>query len=628
MDKYTKSDVKNAEKSAKTLSKIGIYNEKVRDTLKSTPIEKDPILAITIKNFIDSAQRRNLTELAYNIEVEAFNKLHGFFLLKKGQETENRNYYSYLNYPFISKDDQKETCINFKKYKEDYNKKVLRENAEICIYNAEEVKNDANLTPKEKKAKKEFLEDYSFLDVWEFNKRVEEENLCNPIHHKKKIQKLKQAHVNTFRVLLYFYVGQLKFRNCDLLNKGRTTRVEKSKLPPLQVNKRNLVIHKIDGLRELDYTEKTIYNHINRLLEAGVFHSYRFYHHTMPTSIRFNREILVISDDFPPKTQKTDNQLVSGDSEKKLPNYIHNTRSRYKEIEIKNCVIEHSNNKCGSGVENQNESNSENPAEAYKKHEVDNKLLKLEGGEKIEIPSFVRKNTHRNSVVIAKNFLAKHIPDNKLDELLRVNTFKSYKPLPFSYLQRVRSRTIGDLSKEDFKKILIQDFIKTSAKIWKNHKVYPGTWYNAIEGLNDTLFKNLVEKESVENKLREYRWKIEWSRKFFNNSNVTALFPSDYFDSTRKNKNEIGFFSNYLHKKWLESKSKEGKNKKNKALESSKRKKRLKNFKYDNNLKKAIEKYNSGKYNYKQLSDYVCDNLPKKYIAEFLKLSIKKPNND
>ncbi|MFL0106592.1 hypothetical protein, partial [Tenacibaculum maritimum] len=297
MNKYTNNNANFALKNAKSFSEIGQYNQQVRAHLILNPVDSN-ILKITIKNFKDSAKRRKVSDLTYNIEVEKFNNAHGLYLLKKGNDTDNNNYYSYLNYPFIGIAEQKHTLINFKKYKEEYNIKIRKENAENCIYNTENVKEDSNLTNSEKILKEKFIEDYSHLNTWEYNKKVEfeNENLENAIFKKIKLQPLRQAHVNTFRTLLYFYVGQLKLRNSELLNKGLPTRVKKTELPSLLINKRNVKIHKIDGFRELDYSERTIYNHINRLLEAGVFNSYRFYWHKMPTSVQFNREILVISD--------------------------------------------------------------------------------------------------------------------------------------------------------------------------------------------------------------------------------------------------------------------------------------------------------------------------------------------
>ncbi|WP_272152203.1 hypothetical protein, partial [Tenacibaculum aiptasiae] len=68
---------------------------------------------------------------------------------------------------------------------------------------------------------------------------------------------------------------------------------------------------------------------------------------------------------------------------------------------------------------------------------------------------------------------------------------------------------------EEFKKIILQDFIKSSAKIWKNHNVYPGEWKKTINALNEQFLENIVNKETLINKLREYRWKLNFARKWF-----------------------------------------------------------------------------------------------------------------
>ncbi len=622
MNKNINKNAKQAQQNASFLTEIGEYNKNVREYLSKNTVSEQ-ILLHTIKNFKDNAKRNVFSDLKYNKEVEIFNNNHGFYLLKKGSEYCSKpKYYSYINYPFLSKEDKSQSIINFKKHKEEYNKKVTSQNAKNAIYNIEIVKANSDLTNEEKNLKKQFTEDYKHLNVWEFNQLVEESNEGNPIHKKKKIQKLRQQHVVTFRTLLYFYIGQLKRRNYELLSKNKSTSVKKTNLPPLQVNKNNLKKHKIDGYQELDYCTKTLYNHIDRLLEAGVFNTYRFYWSKMPITLQFNREIIQISDYNLPKSQNTEKQMFNIVSEKNLPNYTQYTRTVDKEVEIKDCVSKHSSNKCGSMPDQQKRRATLCPADGYRTTQrISKKKLKLEGGEKIEIPDFSKpKNTRRSK--LAYHFKSKKITKSEFCEKLASNEFKDYKPLRYDYLEKVRLNTIGEVSKEDFKEILIQDFIKTSAKIWKNHTVYVNEWYNTIEYLSNVLFANLFEKESIENKLREYRWKLEWARKWFTKNEFKALFPNNYFDTTRKNKNEIGFFSNHLHNKWKESLSKSKKQKINRVTEASKRQKRLRKTKYEKHLEIAIKKYESGKYNYKQLSDYVCENLPKKYISIFLQQSI------
>ena len=61
MNKSINKNANNTQKSAKSFSEIGLYNQQVRDFLKANPL--NPILQATIKNFNDSAQRRKLTNL-------------------------------------------------------------------------------------------------------------------------------------------------------------------------------------------------------------------------------------------------------------------------------------------------------------------------------------------------------------------------------------------------------------------------------------------------------------------------------------------------------------------------------------------------------------------------------------
>ena len=181
------------------------------------------------------------------------------------------------------------------------------------------------------------------------------------------------------------------------------------------------------------------------------------------------------------------------------------------------------------------------------------------------LPDFLKKDRQQQGTnnTITENFIHR-LQDNKtLAEDLSKGVYDTYKGLRYDYLRKVEM--YANLTSEEFKAVLIQDFIKVSAKIWKQHNVYVGEWKKAINYLNDTLFKNITQKSTLIQKLQEYRWKLNFARKWFIKSNVSALYPSMYFDATRTESKEIGFFG--LHKVWkthckyLENKSKDQKRK-------------------------------------------------------------------
>ncbi|CAL2108639.1 hypothetical protein T190115A13A_80214 [Tenacibaculum sp. 190524A02b] len=151
-------------------------------------------------------------------------------------------------------------------------------------------------------------------------------------------------------------------------------------------------------------------------------------------------------------------------------------------------------------------------------------------------------------VAVSNNFLNRLEDPQELAEALATGNYKHYKGLRYDYFEKIIQ--YGQVPFQEFKEIVIQDFIKQSAKIWEsNHNVYVGEWRKAINLLQHNLFKNITGKENIIQKLREYRWKLNFARKWLINNNYNALYPSWYFDSTRTKQEEIGFYG--LHKFWI-----------------------------------------------------------------------------
>uniref|UniRef100_UPI00232C52D3 hypothetical protein n=1 Tax=Tenacibaculum aiptasiae TaxID=426481 RepID=UPI00232C52D3 len=135
------------------------------------------------------------------------------------------------------------------------------------------------------------------------------------------------------------------------------------------------------------------------------------------------------------------------------------------------------------------------------------------------------------------------------------------------------------------------------------------------------------------NKLREYRWKLNFARKWFiKKAQMKALFPYKYFDKNRTQTNEIGFYG--LHKVWLKNKKyKEQREQEKKRLEieasarEREKKEEKRRISIQQKLTKAINKYESGKYTHEQLYSYVQDNLPHEYLLSLPNLINKNNQN-
>lgn len=624
MIKDTKISAKKTQKNAKTLSEIGLYNQKVSEFLDNNPLT--PIAQHAIKNFNDTAQRNRLTDDQYNQAVEEFNNAHGLILLKKGNIYNDTKYYSYINYPYLDTKAIKATMDNYRAYVYQYNKQAEKINQEIRDYNQTQVINHYSLTEAQKKRKMEFIKANNSLFVWEYNKVVELENKKDPIIPKRRVAKVITAIELTFQVLVHFYTSQLRERNAYLRVLNRPTSTLKNSLPKLRLNQKNLADHTMNGIPRFDFVKRTAKNHVKRLREAGILVNYKKINTKQPIQVNFNRNILVILDGNPPKSQTPNFKGFNTSIKKSLHDNRELDYINLKLNKIRDCAKSTDLNKSGSKPENyvakefygkflkenfqrteavstpcarpalknsQDEKNSPGPAEIQK-----------------ILPGFLKKSTkstqNKGHVVLTENFLSRIEDEKKLAQKLADGQYNYYTPLPYSYLERVAN--YGAISFDDFKTVLIQDFIKSAAKIWRNHTVFAGSWKNAINMIKTQIFVRVQSKEALIENLKQYRWRINWARNWFaQNTDIKALFPSLYFEKNRTESCEIGFagtrrfwLKNLAKKKQLAKKNKEA------NYNANKRKRRK--------LEEALKKYQNGQYTHKQLFNYVQNNLPHRYL--------------
>ncbi|MCF2875408.1 MULTISPECIES: hypothetical protein [unclassified Tenacibaculum] len=635
MNKYTNNNANFAQKNAKNLSKIGVYNQLVRDYLSANKL--DNLTQYAIKLFKDNAQRKKVTIAQYNKAVEEFNNQHGFLILKKGSENQTPNkYYSYINFPYLDRESIKATMDKYRQYVNKYNKQADEENEQIRNYNNTKVIHHYSLTDSQKKRKKEFETENNYLFVKQYNELVEKENSKEAFIPKKKLQKIKFQSEIIFHVLIGFYTSQLRTRNTYLMEMNRPTSTLKNSLPKLKIDHRKLATHKIADIPRLDICKKTAQNHVKRLREANILINYVRINQNKPVQVNINPQILEILDGKEPKSQTLENKRFSPTFSKTLHDNSDATRTNLKEKERKDCAKGTGLNKSGSMLEG-NESNNACPADGYKGTKGINKINSLGRAEiKKILPNFLKPGVENSKVsgkyeVITQNFLSRLMDDYELAQKLANGEFDDYKGLRYSYLQQIAM--YAHVNRDEFKKIILQDFIKSSAKIWKNHNVYPGEWKKTINALNEQFLENIVNKETLIKKLREYRWKLNFARKWFiKKAQMKALFPYKYFDKNRTQTNEIGFYG--LHKVWLKNKKyKEQREQEKKRLEieasarEREKKEEKRRISIQQKLTKAINKYESGKYTHEQLYSYVQDNLPHEYLLSLPNLINKNNQN-
>src|SRR5690606_31152418 len=101
--------------------------------------------------------------------------------------------------------------------------------------------------------------------------------------------------------------------------------------------------------------------------------------------------------------------------------------------------------------------------------------------------------------------------------------------------------------RHELREILIQTVIKISAPIWANHNnVTIATWRSAYNTLNDTQFLNpngtVPGKNVLMYKFDNLVWRLKYAKAYFRkHTEFNALYPSQYFDPTRKTAKSGGF---------------------------------------------------------------------------------------
>ncbi|WP_299618816.1 hypothetical protein [uncultured Tenacibaculum sp.] len=621
-----KKEAEKPIKSTNNFTSIGNYNSQVKEYLASHKL--DIVTRQTVKLFQDNAKRNKLNDKQYNKAVESFNETHGLLLTKReiAHTQKKATPYQYINFPYLDKDGMKNAMDKYRQYVHNYNTKVAKANKEIVKYN-KSVVSPQNISSNDLKRIEAIKSNSEGLLPFEYNKAVEQINteLKATILPKKRTQTIKYATEIVFNVLVGFYIAQLKERNTYLKAVNRSTSVYKNALPKLKIDNRKLATHTIAGIPRLSFCKKTAQNHIKRLREAGVLINYTYVNQNKPISVNFNPEIVQVLDGNPPKKQITQNELVNISSGKKLPHNNDTTRTFIKEKEIKdyeNFIVE-------------NNSYSETDeivclADSYKNTTAINTFKQTGARENREtirklLPDFFKTTPKSQGIntTLTRNFLARLVDDRELAQDLSNGKYSSYTVLPYHYLRKVALYT--NVSSEEFRAILIQDFIKSSAKIWKQHTdVHAGSWKNAINQLNEVLFSGITQKETLIEKLKEYRWKLEFARKWFKKHHHNALFPSLYFDVNRKTSNGVGFFG--LHSVWLShlkyQDKKAQRQRVNKRNENARKRKKSAKQKFVN----ALTAYKKKKYTAEQLYNYVKDNLPHEFLEQLIEIMNKEKN--
>lgn len=500
----------------------------------------------------------------------------------------------------------KDTMDAYRVHIANYNNAVLAANKDNERYN-DIVTANKSQNPPNAKLKKEiqlFTEDNASTNNNSYYNSmvVEFNNKFGFYLKKRKIQTVKPATELYFSAFLHEYNCYLQTVN-EVKDKANIT--ASTSLVRFSLNPNNIINQMRNGVINLNVCTKTIRHHRQRLEECGVLLDYKFHSQKRPITCLFNLQILTISDEKTPKTQTTQNQTVSTNTGKEFPYTNVSTRTELNNIKNKEKVNNISQLKELS----------------FQSTSADN----LNNNENTNLPNNKKLDDRQTAAEEFSEKLREKIDTTyDLAQKLANSEYDYHAPIPMQHL--VYECREGNLTNEEFRTLVIQDFFKTSAKLWQNNAAFAGSWYNAIDFWDNDMFKTftgkLFDKFTIIEALPEYRHRLNYAVKWFKKRDWQGVnYPSLYFDLTRNKPEHVSFA--YTKKAWLDKVAK------NEQYKTKKKQRAAKNERFAKEqrlFKNSIKKYLKKQFTLQQLIEFVKQNLPEKYTNK-LPETLQKMNS-
>lgn len=480
-------------------------------------------------------------------------------------------------HPILTTDNYKETLQNYRKFIASYNEEVKARNKEIRKYNARVKANRKHNPLKEdqEKALTMFLTMLAPIEWkrYEYNERIESYNNSagSMIAEKKSILKVAFPTEQVFATILWHYNMQLY--------KRRDSRIKlnvfvASDLPHVQLHSGWIIRAKENGVKRLDVCNKTFYRHRDRLREAGVLTHYKFEGSSRAVKMLINPEILSITDNHSRKITRTENQSFTGSERTDCPHNNVSNSSSLNKYKIKANVDKHSSERSsGKPLTSHLFYSTRNEGEQVDENSIRNTR---EQGEAKNSPG-AEKRAGNGEKTSLSDYLREKLEDKSdFGTNLAAGEYNKYTPIRIEILEKEAYR--GTLDRDEFKELVLQDFFKTAAKLYKGSTPFVGSW---IKAYNTWMAQKFLtpggmasNKHVIVANLPELRYRLNWVRNFIKkNEEFNLLFPGEYFDPTRTTAKEGGF--EFTVKKWKKHQAylAKGATKKKKQSATAKRRK-------------------------------------------------------
>jgi|GEM_PF-1772678 len=487
-------------------------------------------------------------------------------------------------YPYINGEAFKLSLNQYRKKAHAYNESIKQERLDVEAHNTLVRVNNKVITPTREETKALALFQPTVSNKATYNQQVDAFNAANRLKAIKIApKKIKAPTEMVFTTLLSSYVSQLKKRNELFKNTGVTTT---GTLPKLQINSHNLSTKQISKNEDapiLDMSKRTVQRHINRLYDLGVLVGYEYHGTKKPTRAYFSSEIVLVLDYKLSKKLSVENQpftLVSASSCCNTRNTTSTLKETLKKERVDNSTLI--------------KGNLSNKSQGYKN-------TKKESETSSEPQALNQVSAHLNQQIQEQSKLATELSDQD---------HNNYVPIDADLLKFEAKK--GTLSQEEFKTLVIQDFLKHSARLWKGKSAYAAVWMKALLIFEDKKLQNHVEqlyhKDTMLQHLLKWRWMLMRAVAWCGKEGHYAIYPGQFFETNRTETHEGGFW--HWEKKY-EAGQRRKKDAKNKQVSSAKKGKERKSD--HRKFVAALNKYKAGKSTITGFQDYVTTTLPAIY---------------
>jgi len=428
---------------------------------------------------------------------------------------------------------RKQTLNKYRRYVQDYNDACSTLNKAVFEYNTKvEVFTIQNQLETEAfKANKAFKIQMGNISIYEYNSAAKIENSTSgkPLIKLRIHEPIKKPTEQVFSMILFKYAKQMDEKTAILKRYDATT---VRALQKVEINHYELANTVIDSVNTLPYCKKTIQNHVKRLTEAGVLFDYTFKGREKPVNYHVNSQILTVFCCHKKLNLCGENQLFKLKFEKDLHNNEIVTRTFINKKEI----IEVVNNQPPS-------KETESISSILSKMQLSNDNNQNHYKNTNQRKQFETKAAEKSSKI--SNYLHEKIEDPS--ELLKDVANGDYDNYRFVNRALLEKEVYGgNLPKEELRNLLLQTFIKIAAPLWKQKNANLGTWTNAWTIIEEEFLLN--NNKSIPNKATllylfdNLVFRITYAKRYFKKYNqFNILYPSQYFDITRKTSKSGGF---------------------------------------------------------------------------------------